>query len=319
MPSTNPADKPMVTVLLATHNGEQFLREQLESIETQTYPHWHIIAMDDGSDDKTLDILNEFQGRHADKFDIQRAAPIHSAKQTFFRLVLTNAKSHYFAFCDQDDVWEPHKLERMVLAMATMERQHVVPRPSLAFSDLSVVDRDLNLQSKSFMKDMRVRPHDLTFSNILTENSVPGCSMIFNEHLVEIVRQHPDICEHAIMHDWWVLLLAKATGEITYVPEPLVRYRQHSNNSLGAAKRTASALLLTKLNSSRRQDRGLTYRQAHALVSHYSRGMSSHNEEIARTYASLTLKKKPVRAYKCWRTGTLKQGFVRRIYQLITA
>ena len=100
----------MVTILLATYNGEDYLKAQLESIASQTYGNWRLITGDDGSCDGTLNILREFKKRYPDQVKIIKNEPATgSAKNNFINL-LRNSHGPYFMFCDQDDVWKRDKI-----------------------------------------------------------------------------------------------------------------------------------------------------------------------------------------------------------------
>jgi glycosyltransferase involved in cell wall biosynthesis len=132
-----------VQVLLATYNGERFLREQIDSILAQTLPGVSILARDDGSNDSTPQILEDYGRRSPDRFRIlPTVTPTGSARDNFLAL-LHASEAPYIAFADQDDVWLPQKLERQMNAMHGLEQRYGTSTPLLVFSDLRVVSDDL--------------------------------------------------------------------------------------------------------------------------------------------------------------------------------
>ena len=118
----------MVTILLATLNGEDYLKAQLESIAAQTYENWQLVVGDDGSTDGTISILEEFSKQYPEQVTIiKNDPPQGSAKDNFISLI-QNSYGPYFMFCDQDDVWKPDKiyltLQKMEALEARLERKH---------------------------------------------------------------------------------------------------------------------------------------------------------------------------------------------------
>jgi hypothetical protein len=138
----------------------------------------------------------------------------------------------YVMFCDQDDVWLSEKIEVMLQSMRSIEGKAGISTPILIHSDLEVVDVDLKQISDSFFEHNSLNIHNVGLFHLLIRNNATGCSMLFNKALLE--KALP-ISTHAIMHDWWLSLVAIATGEIHYIPSRLVKYRQHAGNKLGAA------------------------------------------------------------------------------------
>jgi glycosyltransferase involved in cell wall biosynthesis len=211
-----------VLVLLPTFNGALFLREQLNSIFQQEGVSVKIVASDDGSTDGTVAILKEF--------DIEilpfkeRLYPSQNVSK------LLNRKAPYVALADQDDVWKKDKLLLSLKKMKEMEEMFGKNTPLLVHTDLEVVDVDLNRIAPSFFKYSRLNPLP-NFKSLLTKNSVTGCTILMNEPLVTLAMPIPS---EAIMHDWWIALVASAFGKIGVVDKPLVSYRQHKNNTVGA-------------------------------------------------------------------------------------
>ena len=135
-------------------------------------------------------------------------------------------------FSDQDDIWLPHKIARQLQSLQEMERQYGPGTPLLCYSDLEVVDQKLHQIHPSFMRYEKLRHESHNPIHVLlTQNVVSGCAVVINRDLLEFVTPIPN---EVILHDWWLAICAAACGRIGYIDEPLVQYRQHSGNHIGA-------------------------------------------------------------------------------------
>ena len=222
----------MVTILLATLNGEKYLKAQLESIAAQTYENWQLVVGDDGSTDQTLEILKEFQKEHPNQVTIyENNPPFGSAKGNFINL-LRNSYGPHFMFCDQDDVWKRDKIYLTLQKMEALETRYGDKVPILVHSDLSVVDENLEMVAESFFQYANL-PKRVMLNRLIVQNSVTGCTVMINRCLQQFfLRQLP--IPKIIMHDYWAALIAKVFGKIGFVNEPTMLYRQHGHNSVGA-------------------------------------------------------------------------------------
>lgn len=214
-----------VNIVLSTYNGARFLAEQLESIQKQTFTDWQLLIRDDGSTDTTPQIISEFIAsdpriRFINEHDRQNVGVI----KNFFILVKYDVADYYF-FSDQDDVWLPDKLATM-LAEAV---KHDLSQPLMVYMDLSVVDQDLIVTQPSMIRSQSHHANTTLLAE-LTENTVTGGVAMINHALAEKWLDTNDI----IMHDWYLALLATATGKLVYIDTPGELYRQHDNNVLGA-------------------------------------------------------------------------------------
>lgn len=224
--------KKEIVILLSTYNGESFLEQQLDSLLNQTYKEWLCLIRDDGSSDSTMDILNEYTNKYPEKFVIidnmnQNLRPC----QSFMRLLDGAPSAAYFMFCDQDDVWEQRKIELTIKEMKKAENRYGDRVPILVHSDLEVVNENLETLAKS-MKSLRKSNCNFnTINNLILQNNITGCTVMINGKLKEKVSHLP---ENAVMHDWWLGLIASGFGKIIYIEETLIKYRQHSKNSVGA-------------------------------------------------------------------------------------
>ncbi|WP_192800817.1 glycosyltransferase family 2 protein [Streptococcus agalactiae] len=214
-----------VNILMATYNGEKFLAQQIESIQKQTFKEWNLLIRDDGSSDKTCDIIRNFTAKDSRiRFINENEHHNLGVIKSFFTLVNYEVADFYF-FSDQDDVWLPEKL-----SVSLEAAKHKAPDvPLLVYTDLKVVNQELNILQDSMI---RAQSHhaNTTLLPELTENTVTGGTMMINHALAEKWFTPNDI----LMHDWFLALLAASLGEIIYLDLPTQLYRQHDNNVLGA-------------------------------------------------------------------------------------
>jgi glycosyltransferase involved in cell wall biosynthesis len=224
---------PTLKVALATFNGYRFVAEFLDSLVAQTYHNFEVIVSDDGSTDGTLDVVRNYVGRLSIKIldDQSRKGVVSN-----FGNSLRECNDGYIIPADQDDVWQPSKIEQMVKAMAAAEKRFGSGVPILVFSDLELVAEDMSSISPSFYLATLKSPFASQFKDFILDNHIPGCAMILNRPLLDLSLPFPEISAH----DWWIALLAAACGKIIYLPQPLIRYRQHSTNTIGAGNAGAS-------------------------------------------------------------------------------
>ncbi len=230
---------PRVAVLLSTYNGERYLGEQLDSILAQTFGGLVVVARDDGSTDGTWERLTRFAADHPGRLvlmerDRRNLGPARSysalMEHVLERKRELGLERAYVMFCDQDDVWHPHKAERQVRAMLAAEAEGG-GLPVLVHSDLEVVSEDNRLIAASFIAYQGLDLSRGSFPEITIYNLVTGCTALANEALVRLAAPVP---EEAFMHDWWMAMAAAAFGRRVFLSEPLVRYRQHGGNAIGA-------------------------------------------------------------------------------------
>lgn len=207
-----------ILVLIATYNGEKYLQQQLDSIYCQKNVDVDILVRDDGSTDKTTSILEQnalmynltwYQGTH---MNVQKG---------FFELMKMAAKKdyQYYAFADQDDVWDNDKLEIAVNSIS-------IDEPALYYSGQRLVDSNLN-----FIENHKLNQYRSLHTRFVLSDFA-GCTGVFNRKLLEsVIRYEP---EYMLMHDTWILRVCLCLGgKVVVDPEPRMSYRQHSTNRLG--------------------------------------------------------------------------------------
>lgn len=210
-----------IDVLLASYNGERHLRQQLDSVLAQQGVDLCIYVRDDGSSDATPALLRSYAERFPDKVVLVSAGEgRRGAAGNFLGLMQLDSSADYFAFCDQDDVWAPDRLQVAVTMLEDLRKP-----VRLYCSAVSFVSEDLQVLGVSSRK---VLP---SFDNAFVENIAQGCTMVGDAALRDLVRARPP--QIVAMHDWWLYLLATALGQVVYDPVPRLLYRQHGANAVG--------------------------------------------------------------------------------------
>jgi glycosyltransferase involved in cell wall biosynthesis len=221
----------LISVAMATYNGERYLREQLESIVAQTVRPSELVVGDDGSDDETATILNSFA--QSAPFPV-RLLPREERRGFADNFLRIAAACHHplIAFCDQDDVWLPAKLE-------TASRRIIADRSLLAVHRLVTTNDALErtgIWTQGIETDAVFQPLDLDpFKNGW------GNTMLFRRELVTTIPyagrpRQPEVPERSLSHDSWIYVLAAALGRVSHIAEPLILYRQHGGNAIGVAQ-----------------------------------------------------------------------------------
>lgn len=206
---------PRVNILLSTYNGEQFIVEQLDSLLNQTYFNISIHVRDDGSTDRTVDLIRTYLKNKSVSLSIGDNIGVI---QSFLELLGSiGSTGELFAFCDQDDVWKPEKISRAVEKIMNQPE----PGKVLYCTKLEYVDENLKHLGYS------LTPRITGFSNAVVENIATGCTVVFGEKIRQLLLSgNPD---DMMMHDWWAYLVASAFGDIVYDDFPSIQYRQHGN------------------------------------------------------------------------------------------
>lgn len=218
---------PAISIVLCTYNGERYLPELLDSLLKQTLLPAELIWCDDRSSDATQEIAAEFRGAapFPVEFSVNREnlGPMQN-----FGHAMAGVTGTHVALCDQDDVWLPEKLQKLIENVRD-------PTTKLVYSDSLLVDENLDSLGKTFLEqrgNLHVKKDTLSF--LLFQNTVSGCVSMFDADLLPVVLPIP---EAAIMHDWWVTLVASVVGEVRHVEEVTTLYRQHGGNVIGGGKR----------------------------------------------------------------------------------
>jgi glycosyltransferase involved in cell wall biosynthesis len=209
-----------LAILLSTYNGGLYLKDLLDSLYSQVYQDFDIFVRDDGSLDNTRDILGQISCTHGRVY-ISCGENL-GVVESFFNLLCSAPDSYdYYAFCDQDDIWQNNKLSSAIDQIEANDPGI----PLLYFSRVEFVDAKLSHLGYSDI------PQEVSFEHTLVENLAPGCTMVINRSARKLIFSN--LPEFALMHDWWVLLVISAFGKVMYDSEPKILYRQHSSNVVG--------------------------------------------------------------------------------------
>ena len=206
-----------VCVLLSTYNGEEYIRTQLDSVLNQEDVEVFLYIRDDGSKDQTREILHEYAKNNANIFLVE--GKNLGFVQSFWTLVKETRDYAFYAFCDQDDIWDKDKLK--VAVGSLMEN-----KPMLYTSNVISVNNDMEvLKEKGF-------PFEgvLSYPDALQRPVLPGCTFVWNNAL------HIELQKYSgpqVAHDWTTYIIASAIGKVVYDSKSHIRYRIHGNNAIG--------------------------------------------------------------------------------------
>lgn len=219
----------MTAILLATYNSERYLEQQMESLLSQTCQDWQLYVRDDQSTDATLEMLHLYLQKDKRVHllpDTEKRGAKHS-----FMWMLGKVEADFYMFCDHDDVWLPTKVERSMAVM--MQQEDKKDTPLIVCCNTKLVDAQLNVIAESYWKHKAYRQSMFADKYYhLYYNNVLGCTMCFNRKARDMALPYP---HDTAMHDSWlaaVVLWKK--GRIVPVDEPLMLYRQHGDNTVGA-------------------------------------------------------------------------------------
>lgn len=281
----SPEMKDKVAILAASYNGAGYLAGQLDSLFAQTWQEWHLHARDDASTDHSLDILSDYSRRYADRISVQQN-PVNLGAIATFNLLLHDTDADWVLLCDQDDVWLPGKVEKTLALARDAEQRYGKETPLLVHTDLKVVDTHLKPIADSLWRYQRCDPGKGRHLNrLLLQNAVTGCSIAINRSLRDLALPIPT---EARMHDWWLALCAAAFGQIVYLDEPTVLYRQHGVNAVGAQPwGTGQALGLIGRVGQVRQILARNRRQGAAFLERFRDSLAYSDREMTEAYATL--------------------------------
>jgi glycosyltransferase involved in cell wall biosynthesis len=224
--------RPRVAVLISTYNGEAYIGEQLNSLANQDGVELDVFVRDDGSTDRTLEILKKYAERWPQLSTPLKGDNLGPAASFMTLLREIPANFDYYAFCDQDDVWLSDKLLRATLRLS----EENMEKPALYCSRVLCVNQSLEPLGASKINA------DVRFRHLLFENVAFGNSIVMNAAARLLLSEKiPTV--GLIMHDWWCTLVISALGIVVYDPEPSVWYRQHGGNVIGASPIRLNATL----------------------------------------------------------------------------
>ena len=218
---------PKIEILLATYNGEKYVGEQIDSIINQTYNNWELLIRDDNSKDRTLEILKEYEKKD------KRIKVIEDKKGNLgfvknFEELLNNSKEDWVMFSDQDDYWLENKIEKYVAILNTSS-EDILKKPMLIHSNSFICDDNLEIIKDEFINSKianKYNEDDFYFAYF-----VQGSTVLINRAIIDLALP---FSKNVTVHDRYFHLLAEFFGKRIFINESLIKYRQHSNNKIGA-------------------------------------------------------------------------------------
>jgi glycosyltransferase involved in cell wall biosynthesis len=211
---------PLISIAMATYNGEKFIIEQLDSIINQSYKNIEIIICDDNSTDKTVEILKYYSIKFPLTI-IQNEVNLGIVKS--FEISLKNCIGEYIVLSDQDDIFLPNKIELLLKN---------IKDSLLIHSDSIIIDKEKIILYESHFDSFKNRNKKF-FLDYLEGNNVTGNSVLINKDLLKYAIPFP---KYIRIHDHYLAMCASYYGNIRFIPDKLQFYRQHTNNSIGIKK-----------------------------------------------------------------------------------
>ena len=229
-----------INILMATYNGRKYLKKQIDSILNQTYSDFRLLISDDASTDSTLKILEEYEKKDS-------RVEIYSHEKNLgvvanFEFLINKVRSEYFMFADQDDVWEPDKIEKSLKKLEETGSD-------LVYTDLEVVDDKLNQIEPSFWKQKgfydKITKYN-SFESLYLNNYINGCTMLCKSSWINDFLPLPKTSKYVI-HDYWIALVVSHRGKMAYIEKPTIKYRQHGKNQVGSSRKSDTLKTLDEI------------------------------------------------------------------------
>jgi glycosyltransferase involved in cell wall biosynthesis len=303
-----PLASPKVVILLATRNGAEFLREQLESYRAQTYPNWELLVSDDGSTDRSVEIVNEFAQGVPQRVVIRRG-PQKGFWQNFVSLVRSDdIAGDLFAYSDQDDIWFPEKLAKAVRWFEARPTD----QPALYFTRTELIE-----EGGAPIGFSPLFTRVPTFRNALVQNIGGGNTMVFNRAARLALQATPaDVV--LVAHDWWTYqILTGMGGTAHYDPWPSLRYRQHGLNLIGANIGLRARLVRSSAFVS---GRFVMWNDVNVKVLGRMRNLlTPSNALVLDQYTKARAAIWPMRLWLVWKSGVYRQSFIENLALFVGA
>ncbi|MDB6176658.1 glycosyltransferase family 2 protein [Paracoccus sp. Z330] len=296
-PDVRTDDRREVQILMASYQGARYIQEQLNSIATQAYPHWRLFVSDDGSQDDTRRLIANFADTHGHRRIHLIDGPRQGATQNFLHLIRMAPRDRMLAFCDQDDVWHPEKIERAVSKLARISGPaHYAARTTITDENLEPV-----AQSRHFS-----RP--LTFRNALVQACMAGNTSVFNPAAAALLKAGVEAASSADIqsHDWWAYQLTSGAGaKIIHDHHPVLLYRQHGMAEMGRNDTTSA--MAKRLGQLFAGDFGKWVAANHTALNASRTLLTEDNRRILDLTIAALRCKGPVAAQRLYHLGLYRQ------------
>ncbi|MBX4145828.1 glycosyltransferase family 2 protein [Paenibacillus lautus] len=262
-----------VQILLSTYNGELYISEQIQSILSQRYPNIIVLIRDDGSKDRTVELLEGLMKLHPDKIKLIKGSNVGVVSSFFELLRSADPEVDYYCFCDQDDLWLDHKVENAITRLNSSLHTEV---PAMVFTPTYLTDDELN------PKGIWPKPpaQEPSFFNALYENIAIGATITMNRSARNLFINSKSVdSQKVLMHDWWFYLLISAFGTVIYDNTPSMLYRQHSNNVVGGSNSIVGKLKSKWASFKRHTGKDLLHKQASEFYRIYEGRLNGEKKE----------------------------------------
>ena len=294
---------PKIEILLATYNGEKYVGEQIDSIINQTYNNWELLIRDDNSKDRTLEILKEYEKKN------KRIKVIEDKKGNLgfvknFEELLNNSKEDWVMFSDQDDYWLENKIEKYVAILNTSS-EDILKKPMLIHSNSFICDDNLEIIKDEFINSKianKYNEDDFYFAYF-----VQGSTVLINRAIIDLALP---FSKNVTVHDRYFHLLAEFLGKRIFINESLIKYRQHSNNKIGAKSSVISKIL--KKRYFHTEDRELILE----IQKKYKDNLETEQIEKIEKYLEVTNDKKN-RFLRFYLSREFKMNIKKRLFMLL--
>jgi glycosyltransferase involved in cell wall biosynthesis len=228
----------MVSIILSTYNGQNFIETQLNSLLNQNLDGFDILIRDDGSTDKTIEIIQLFSLKHPNRIKIIPNLNGNIGVFESFKNLIENSNSEYYLFCDQDDIWDSDKVPYLLDEIKKIEKIQEDSLPIMVCCDYRIIDENNSVFVKSTHHLYRLKQKEI--SNGIFKGFIPGCTMIFNNAAKQEFLKYFNLG----LHDMHLYIICFLFGNLSLLATPLMSYRIHSLNTLGLRKKTRKIILI---------------------------------------------------------------------------
>ncbi len=294
----------VVHIVLCTYNGERYLEEQIKSLRRQTFPNFTVEICDDGSTDGTCLVAERYAERD-ERISLHRNERNLGYAKNFLEGV-KRSSAPYIMLCDQDDIWNGDKVELTLREMKAAEKKG--DGPVLVFTDAMNFDSQTGKNLGRFHETSHLDTKKVDTAHLFMENKCIGCTVMVSRDILPYLDRLPDEIR---VHDWWLALICSHFGQVVYVDEATLRYRQHGDNMIGGD--SYGSYIKNRLSSFKRQREVLrqTISQGRAFYELFGDWMSPEKRETAQAFAFLDQRNGLARRLALFRHGFWKSGLVR--------
>lgn len=298
-----------IAILLATYNGGNYIKVQLDSIINQTYTNWVLFVSDDGSVDSTVSIIESYCSKDDRILLISNERKNNGACKHFGNLLdkVLDKDWDFVMFADQDDYWNENKIQTTLNSM--LNEADFLQKSKLVYTDFEYGNELLKPLKAETDKNTSLWKEPI-LNRLLAENNIYGCTMMINRVLAEKLCPIPHCAEN---HDYWVALVASLFGDIVHIKERTILYRQHSNNVSGHyLNNTIKARIKRYYKKNEPLERIIKgrFKMAEVLVKRFESDISVTNANLLKGYSNFEKMKGWERVSFCINNGIEKNSLI---------